>query len=141
MKKLIGLALIAGGAWYFLRKGSAAKNTTWRFAGFSADLKKMVLNVTLVAGNPTGVSLTVQSLAGDVYLNGKPIASLAQFTPQTILANAETPIKLKVKPNLLGLGATLKALISQGTDALRGKLRFVGTSRVQGITIPVDTTF
>jgi len=141
MNKFIGIALLGAGAWFFLRKGSTAKNTSWRFGGFSADWKKKVLNVTLIAGNPTGASLTVQALTGDVYLSGKPIASISNFESQTIQPNAESPIKLRLRPNLLGLGATVKALVSQGADALRGKLRFIGAARVQGITLPIDTTF
>ena len=141
MKKLLGIGLLAVGAWLFLRKGIVAHRTTWRFGGFSADWKKKIINVTLMAGNPIGDSLTLQSLTGDLYFVGNPIASISNFAAQTIAPFAESPIKLVMRPNLAGLASTALALIKSGSSALKGKLRFVGTANVQNIPIPIDTTF
>jgi hypothetical protein len=141
MNKIIGFGLLAVGAWLFVRKGIVAQRTNWRFGGFSANWKKKVINVTLFAGNPIGDSLTLQSLSGDLYLVGRPIASISTFDKQTIAPFSESPIKLVMRPNLAGLASTALALIKSGTQNLKGKLRFVGTANVQNIPVPIDTTF
>ena len=141
MNKLIGFGLLAAGAWLFLRKGIVAQRTTWRFGGFSADWKKKILNITLFAGNPIGDSLTLQSLTGDLYFVGKPIASISNFDQQIIAPFAESPIKLVMRPNFAGIASAAMSLFKGGASALKGKLRFVGTANVQNIPVPIDTTF
>ena len=141
MNKLIGFGLLAVGAWLFVRKGIVAQRTNWRFGGFSLNWKKKIVNVTLFAGNPIGDSLTLQSLSGDLYLVGRPIASISSFDQQTIAPFSESPINLIMRPNFIGLASTALALIKSGTQNLKGKLRFVGTANIQNIPVPIDTTF
>lgn len=139
ISKIIGLALIGGGIWWFGRKASAANRTTFSFRSVGADLKKMVINLGLSAANPTGGSISIDALSGNLIMNGATLASVQQFVPQTIQANGVSNLNVQLRPSLLGAWQVFKKLVAGGKQNLAGKLRFVGTARVQGLNIPIDS--
>jgi len=136
--KLAGVTLIGAGIWWFLRKAGTARATTFSLRSVGVNIKKMLINLTLAASNPTGGRIQIEAINGELYFNGSAFANVQQFTPQTINPSGVSLVKLELRPNLVGAWQAVKSLI-QGKQSMAGKLRFVGTARVQGLNIPIDS--
>lgn len=100
--------------------------------------KKIVVYMGVL--NPTGQSLTINAVTGDLYLDGKAMASVTSFDKQSILPNQETVIKVFVAPNLVNLFSKIKALISSKLkNAGKLKASFKGSANIEGVNIPINT--
>jgi len=100
--------------------------------------KKIVVYMGVM--NPTGQSMSIKAITGDLFLDGKAMATVTSFEQQTIQPNQETTVRVFVAPNLVNLFSKIKTLVSsklKNTGKLSAK--FKGSANIEGVNFPIDT--
>ena len=144
MKQLVIFGLLGGAAYlYFKSKKNFVDSVQYNFEKLQLDWKKKKVVVTLGVSNPTDQSVTVNSILGSLNLGSATIASLSNFSPVNIMPRAKSLLSLDLKPTASGILTIVKnAVLAKGKkgDALKKFLNasFVGSSNVQGVTIPLN---
>lgn len=137
IKTILPFALAGGAVLYFMSKAQAGKNIKINLSGVSfsggtiipnAFLKFRVLN-----GTSTGV--TLNSLVGEVFVNGKFFATVSNTDKFTIPANSETYYSVKLSPSGLQMIGILYNLIK---NKQRVNVEFTGTVNTSGALIPIN---
>ena len=139
-KILIVLGLVGVGVWWAQRKKNFAVAAKFNFKKLDFNMKAKKIVVYLGVLNPTGQSLNILSMAGDLILDGKVMATVTSFEKQSILPNQETTIKVFVSPNLVNLFSKVKNLV-QSKLKKTGKLKaaFKGSANIEGANFPINT--
>jgi hypothetical protein len=141
MKKGLVVILAAATALYFVAKKSLSSKLIFQLQdiGTSGKWYAPVLIISVRVLNPSNQSAQLNSITGELSLNGKFISNITSFVPQKIAAKAESVIKLEAKPGVTGAASViLTALQKKGTGY---KAKFVGNANVDGIVIPINETF
>lgn len=99
-----------------------------------------VVELVTVIQNPSSSDLTLNSVAGDVFLNGSYIGNASSFNIPPIKAGAQQPVTINVRLQIAQIAATLLDLVT-GKSGLKGEVRFDGTVTGEGINIPVNLTY
>lgn len=99
-----------------------------------------IVELVTVIQNPSSSDLALNSIAGDVYLNGGYIGNASSFNIPVIKAGAQQPVKIDVRLQLAAIASTLLNLVT-GKSGLKGEIRFAGTVTGEGINIPVDLIY
>lgn len=109
----------------------------------NVDLKTQ--SIVFKAMNPTSGTLTIDSIAGDIFADNSSIATFSKFEKTEILANGETNFSLKLKIVPVGFASVLSTIVGFGFDKnkvmdyLRKiKLTAKGSANVGGIIIPIE---
>jgi hypothetical protein len=135
LKKTLLFLGIAGVVGYFvyskylLAKKSVLKFKTIKFIGGK-------LKLVFVIQNPTDSKGIIDTIIGDVYVEGRKIASFQNFEKQTIEPRSESEINVTASPksgiiSLIFAKGWLKAKTGPQT-------RIVGESKIDGINVPFD---
>lgn len=136
---LIILGVIAAAGLYFFTRGKAAKKLQVFFndlkLGEIKGLKIPDIYARFKVINPTNTDLSVTSIAGSIYLNGKLLTTVSNLERQTIPANTETLYSVKVVTPALNAAYALYNLIKNRKDA---EIEFKGTVNTTGVVIPID---
>jgi LEA14-like dessication related protein len=132
--EIIGLAGIAWFGWDLWQKYEAGSNLAVNLQNVDLSNFPNVV-VTLSVQNVTNTPLTIQSLAGNVAVQGTPLGSISSTTPVTLQPNQVTTVPINFSASLINLPGAIVNVISQ----LGGSLAFnvVGSANVQGIPVPV----
>lgn len=113
MKTLTAVALAAGGfllynAW---EAANFANTVQVVFAGVDVQNLNSIV-VKIVVQNITNASITVNSMSGNLLLNGDQLASISDFTQRTIAPNSQTEIDVTASPSWLDIFANVQQLLS-----------------------------
>ncbi len=140
IKTVIGIGLVGGLLWLAQRKKNFSAAARFNFKKLDFNMKQKKIVVYMGVLNPTGQSLTINAVTGDLYLDGKAMATVTSFDKQSILPNQETVIKVFVAPNLVNLFSKIKTLISSKLkNAGKLKASFKGSANIEGVNFPINT--
>ena len=132
------LLLLGAGALWLSAKARTGKKL--QFLPTGVDISGGGLAVAVGVQNPTNTSLTLNSFAGQVYINGVASGNVSDFTARIIQPNAQTEVVLNLVPSLFGgIQDILNLVTGSGPDGLALALK--GTANVNGIPVPVNLTF
>lgn len=94
--------------------------------------------VTLTVQNVSNISATVNSMTGNILINGNQLASISNFTATTVPANGQINIPVTVQPSLLSLPGDIANIIQNGMNTLN--FTVVGNVNVNGLVLPFTLT-
>lgn len=141
---ILGTALLLGT--YIFSKKKFADSVRFSFDKIKIQGKKIF--VTLGVSNPTNQSLTINSIVGDLILNGSTIAAVESFVTTTIKPNAKTFLQVQLIPSGLGILQQAKmfllAALQKKNDKKKEKQKiassFKGSANVQGNNFPINAS-
>lgn len=125
---------------YILSKKSAAKNLRVYFQ--TVTLKKAKgLNFPTVQAvfrivNPTSSALTIDSIAGDILLNGQLLSSLSQTESLSIPGQSESIYTVNIKTPIFNALTSLISLLKNKSKKIN--VEFTGSVNSGGIIIPLS---
>jgi len=133
------ILLLAGGALLALKVfnfGVAGNTLQIVFSGVTPN---SALNYTLqfTVQNVTGTAITLNSIAGTVYLNGTNVGTVSSFTPQIIAGNAQSIINLTLDLSVFGGVSSIMNLVQTSNAQLNFEVK--GNMNV-GPILPFDVT-
>ena len=136
---VIIIAIVAAAGLYFFTRGKAAQRLKIFFkdikVGEIKGLKFPDIFARFRIVNPTSTPLSVDSVAGEIYLNGNLFTTVSNLEKANIPGNTETVYSVKViTPGLSALYA-LYNLIKKKQDA---EIEFRGTVNSTGVIIPIN---
>jgi LEA14-like dessication related protein len=143
MKKYLPFVLIAGAvAYYYLSFGTAAKKIKFYFQSLKFGASKG-LNIPPIFAvfrivNPSNTTLTVDSIAGDILVNGSILASIQNLQSFTIAARSEKLYEIKIEAPISNILSTAYQLFT--TRGKKFNISFDGTVNAAGAAIPVNQT-
>lgn len=137
--KTANVLLLAGAAfvaWEAFHAVEAVNDINVVFSG--VDIKNLNnIVVKIIVQNVTNTGITVNSMTGNLFLDGNQIASLSDFTPRDVVPNGQTEIDVTVSPSWLSLPGNIMSLISQTGNILN--FEAVGHVNVAGLPVlPFD---
>lgn len=118
-----------------LRYRQVANKLLYTLGAVSIDGTKVKVTINIL--NPTGVSATIKSIAGDMLTNGNKIATLQYFGKTIVQPNASTAITIELVPSALGLISTVANALCSG---YKPNFKLIGTANVNNISIPLNIT-
>lgn len=138
-KKSLFYVAGAAAAIYFgiqiMRYRQVANKLLYTLGGVSIDGTKVKVTINIL--NPTGVSATIRSIAGDMLTNGNKIATLQYFGKTVVQPNASTSITIELVPSAVGLIATVANALYGG---YKPNFKLIGTANVNNISIPINVS-
>lgn len=137
-KSLIYVAGAAAAIYFgiqIMRYRQVANKLLYTLGGVSIDGTKVKVTINIL--NPTGVSATIRSIAGDILTNGNKIATLQYFGKTVVQPNASTSITIELVPSAVGLITTVANAIYSG---YKPNFKLIGTANVNNISIPINVT-
>jgi LEA14-like dessication related protein len=139
MKKYLPFIVIAAGAaFYFLSKGGAAKKLRIYFKdlnfGKSTGWKIPDVFARFRIVNPTNTALTVDSIAGDIFVNKNLLASIQNLGKVTIPANSEIIYPIKIQTSAFNVLNTVYQFIKNKEKV---NIYFEGTVNSSGLALPI----
>lgn len=146
MTKKQKIALVVYGALFLLitKVRNVIRNLGFRFNGISVlstDVENNTSQVaiSLLLRNSLPFSVTVDAIAGDVYLQGVQAATINQAINTTITANSITPVTVIATLRWLGVADGVRANILSG-DIRNLNIQLVGTITAEGRSFNVAKT-
>lgn len=137
--KLGNAILIAGGLYglYWITEiGALANTVNILFQGVQFN-GLTNLSVVLTVQNITNASVTVNSMTGNLLVNGNQLANLSFFNnPVTVPANGSVNIPIQVSLSLLSLPGTVQQLLSMSGTTLT--FNAVGNANVSNLILPFN---
>jgi hypothetical protein len=134
------ILILAGGfaAWWLWSRATTLQSLNFIPRGLA--VVGGAISLIIGVQNPTNNSLQLNSLSGNLIMNGNAIGNVADFQPVLIGANNETQINLLVTANFFGIAAgALNAIEGNETSVINANLQ--GTANVNGTPLPVNITF
>lgn len=129
----------AAAAIYFgiqiMRYRQVANKLLYTLGAISIDGTKVKVTINIL--NPTGVSATIKSIAGDMLASGNKIATLQYFGKTVVQPNASTAITVELVPSAVGLIATVANALYGG---YKPNFKLIGTANVNNISIPINVS-
>jgi len=143
MKKYLPFVLIAGAvAYYYLSFGTAAKKIKVYFQsikfGKSRGLSIPPIFAVFRVVNPSNTTLTIDSIAGDILVNGTTLASIQNLEKFTIPARSEKFYDVKVEAPISNVLSTAYSLFT--TRGKKYTISFDGTVNAAGAAIAINQT-
>lgn len=99
-----------------------------------------ILQLTIRIFNPTDNALNLQSISGDVFINGQNIGKMYAFNIPAIQANAPTDIAIKVQGSSITL-LTQAVQVIKGQNGPNVTMRITGTANGEGLLVPLDIQY
>jgi LEA14-like dessication related protein len=140
VKLLNGILIGTGLIWLFNRIGiaSIASSLNFRIGGLGFSGGNPV--ITLVAQNPQSAGFAVNSIVGDVYINGTLMGNLSMFQQVMITPVSEVALPLTVRVNWLGLPGFITDVLQNGWKAGM-TVNIKGNANVETTIVPLNLTF
>lgn len=139
-----GLILVAGAAtaFFLLRNKSFINKATYTFEKMKIDTKAKRIKVRLGVINPTGASLMINAITGNLILNGQDVGSVQSFNKTRITSVGKSFIDLDLQPRLTGIATAAKNILSRlfsktPAPAKKGSAMFNGSINVNGSAFPL----
>ena len=139
MKRYFPVILLAGAAvLYFFSRGTAAKKIRVYFndlsLGKTTGFKLPEIFARFRIVNPTNTPLSVDSIAGDIFVNKNLLASIQNLTPVSIPANSEILYPIKVNISAFNVINTVYQFIK---NKQKINVYFDGTVNSSGVSFPL----
>jgi hypothetical protein len=132
---LIALGILA----IYMISGPLSTLSNLNFIARGAAMNGGALQLTLGIQNPTSGAITLNSLVGNILVNGASFGNISNFASTIIAPNQETDIVLNIAPNDIGIAAGLLTSLEGGTDSLTVTAQ--ATANINGAPVPVNLTF
>ena len=136
MKKFLPLLLTAGIGYFaykYISKGFAAKKLNIKLRSIRLNpISKASLTLDII--NPTNTNININSIVGDVIVNGYSISTINYQNAVSIPANGSIFIELMIKVNPLDAGGFILDLIQK--KGKLGKIKVLGSVSGEGIVAP-----
>lgn len=142
LKRNIILWVVGGAAaLYFLARYSFSQKANFMLRNVkpSGTITQPTVTVEIAVQNPTNQRITVKSIVGSLYVEGKYLANMSSFGDQVITGNSESILKLTARPSALGVFQSIKVLFNTPLKDL--DIRFTGSANIDGINVPIDVTY
>ena len=141
MKKYLPIILTGAAAifFYFFSRTQAAKNLKIYFRDL--QLKKIKGKVLpeifarFTINNGSNTPLSINSIVGDITVNGSALSSVSQFEKMTIPANSASVLNLKIQTPALNVAQVVYSMFGKKQSVTVG---FEGTVNSNGILIPIS---
>jgi LEA14-like dessication related protein len=143
MKKYLPFVLVAAAvAYYYVSFGSAAKKLKFYFQsikfgpsrGFSIPPIYAVFRIV----NPSNTTISVDSIAGDITINGSALASIQNLEKFTVSARSERLFEIKIQAPITNVLSTVYQLFT--TKGKKYSIAFDGTVNAAGAAIAINQT-
>jgi LEA14-like dessication related protein len=143
MKKYLPFVLVAAAvAYYYVSFGSAAKKLKFYFQsikfgpsrGFSIPPIFAVFRIV----NPSNTTISIDSIAGDITINGSPLASIQNLEKFTVSARSERLFEIKIQAPITNVLSTAYQLFT--TKGKKYSIAFDGTVNAAGAAIAINQT-
>jgi len=135
---IIILTVVAAAGLYFFMRGKAAQRLQVAFfdlkLGEIKGLKIPDIFARFKVINPTSTPLSVDSIAGQVFLNNILFSSVSNLEKARIPGNSETIYSVKITPGITAFYA-LYNLIKKKENA---NIVFKGTVNTTGVALPIN---
>lgn len=82
--------------------------------------------IGLLIQNVSNSPIYVNSLAGDILVNGNELGNISDFSPITVNPNSQQVVQIEIKPSLLSLPGTVIDLVNNSG----GNLNFTATGHM-----------
>ena len=141
MKKGLLVILAGATALYFIAKKSLSSKLLFQIDNLGSKGKwyNPIIVISLRVLNPSNQSAKLNSITGELFLNGKLISNVTSFVPQNISAKAESIIKLEAQPGITGAASLLLDILQNKKAGY--KIKFDGNANVDGIVVPINQSF
>jgi len=142
MKNSTALLLAAGGLALIYGSRVATGVNTVNFVLNGVDLSDITnIKLQFLVQNVSNATGVLNSLSGNITVNGNDLGNISDFNPVTIPPNSQQPINISLRPDLISLPQTIAALIQQNGSG-NNDLNFevTGNANVNGIVLPFDLT-
>lgn len=138
------LLLIAGAAAvvYFANRARSIANLTFFPQGVSSmafEGMNPVAYVDILVQNTSNVSIDLNSLSGNAYVDNTLVGNVSNFTPVTSQGNSEGVLPLKIRFQALGI--VNEIINSFQAGHLKKELVIDGRVNADGIQYPLTLTF
>jgi LEA14-like dessication related protein len=144
MRPLTAIALIGAGIFVLSKIATAniASRLNFVLGGVSASLSGLtpVVTVNVVVQNPTSGSFTVNSLVGNISVNGTQIGNISMFVATVIPPNNQVQLPLTVILNPAQVLTDLLNLLT-GNSGNQVIVSLDGTANIDNIPIPVSIQY
>lgn len=131
---IVLLAAAGYGVYYLSQLNMGVDTVNINFAG--VQIKSLTdYVVQLNVQNVSNISATVNSLSGNILINGNQLGSISDFSPTTIPANGQINIPVEISPSILSIPGDVQSVMNSG-----GILNFtaVGNINVAGLVLPFN---
>lgn len=141
MKKALPFILTGAAVllFYFYSKGAAAKNLKVYFKDIYTKKIKGQLFPAIYArftiNNGANTPLTVNSIVGDITVNGNAFSSVSSFDKYTIAANSSSVLTLKIETPVTSVAQLVYNLLTRKEKI---NVRFEGTVNSTGVVMPIS---
>lgn len=132
--KISILALVGMGIVYAISKKRAGEKLNTVFSKLKFGSGK--LQLIFLLQNPSSTSIVLNSLVGDLYINGKAISNLTSFQKITIPPNNQVELPITVKPSLTDLVTFLIGLFKNKSKNIEAEFR--GNVNAEDFVIPIN---
>lgn len=132
---ILPIAIGGGALLYFLSKAQAGKSIAVNFKGIKTKGKDIF--ATFILQNSSSTQVTVNSIFGDVYVNGQVLANVSNADTFTINGNDEATYTVKLTPNYLSIAQIVFNMLSFKQQF---KVQFIGKINSSGAIITVNQT-
>ncbi|NDA63441.1 MAG: hypothetical protein EBX50_15585 [Chitinophagia bacterium] len=138
--KILLTVLGIGAAWYYFSKARAGQNLRINFSGlkfgkFTGLSLPLQLSFNIVNGSSTPI--TVNSIVGEVYVNGRVLSTVNNLDRFEIPANSSTVYTTLVQTSAIDAIQVVRGLIK---DKKKLTVTFKGNVNSTGMMIPVEQT-
>jgi hypothetical protein len=143
MKKSIPFIIAGAGLilFYFMSKAKAGKSLKVNFHdilfGSSSGFNIPDMYVRFQIINPSSTPITIDSIVGDVIINGNSFATISNTSKFQIPAKETILYKVKVQIGLLNVATTLYDLYR---NKEKFNVTFNGSINSSGLLIPINQT-
>lgn len=145
MKLLPAVGLTIAGLFVLSKVMTASAASRINFTlgniGISSSGITPIVQLTVLAQNPTDKSITISSIVGNVLLNGQLIGNIPPVGfPITVAANSQSQIPISVMLQGLSLISDVVSMLS-GTAGLSAVVSLTGTVNVDGLLLPLNLSY
>lgn len=141
-KKIVWLGIIAGVYLIASRVSRVVRNLAWRFTGVSViasnnETNSATVRVGLQLRNSTPVSVLLNSIVGEIYIQGVRVGSVNQAYNMVIQRESITNLDIIFELFWSGVAQAIKTNVLSG-DIRNLKFQFVGYLEVEGHKINLN---
>lgn len=137
--KTIAAVLGIGALLYWFNEKRAVKNIRVSLRGVKWTGSQLVLILQVI--NPSNISLTVQSVLGDLFYNGNQVATIVNFKPQGVAAGQFSNIEVAMQLSPMALLNIIPIIRQAKENGYKNiNLAFDGQVRANNIVIPIKQT-
>lgn len=141
-KKIVWLGIIAGVYLIASRVSRVVRNLAWRFTGVSViasnnETNSATVRVGLQLRNSTPVSVLLNSIVGEIYIQGVRVGSVNQAYNMVIQRESITNLDIIFELFWSGMAQAIKTNVLSG-DIRNLNFQFVGYLEVEGHKINLN---